>query len=366
MNSPTVRLAAVGDIMLGDMPACYGFGVMSTIDQGVSENYPWQGVRARLSQSDLRFGNLEAVLSDIGRNRLWLPSLYMRGRPEYIEHVRNAGFDVLSVANNHMMQHGKGAFRDTVERLEQAAIVPVGQIDADTSGPRASVMNVKGLQLGFLGTSMRPEEYRPHDVAYSIADEDTIVAAIKALRDRVDHVVLSVHWGDEYIRRPSGDQVTMAKHFIDAGASVVLGHHPHVLQGIQRYNGGVIAYSLGNFVFDMWMPDTRQSIICEIFLSKNCVEDVQYAAIELDEHYQPCVLTGDRAERFGRDLDSLNRLCQSEVSDDEYQREVRENFSAYRESVLAHYRRSLRKYNPFYFLQLCLLIVIRRFTNLHI
>ena len=366
-NKKLIKIAAVGDIMLGDLPACYGFGVGSVI-QRESVDFPFKRVTDHLKKSDIVFGNLEVILSDRGRNPFWLPTLYLRGMPKAGEALKNAGFDVLNVANNHLMQHGGDCFLDTLKVLKNVGLDSIGVANEENGYHSIPcIKEVKEIKIGFLGYSLRPEEYSLTGTRYAMGTRESILADLKKLKKEVDIVVISLHWGDEFIQKPSRKQIELGKEIIDEGAHIILGHHPHVLQGIQRYAHGLIAYSLGNFVFDQWLPSTRDSMILEVDLHKNGIENHKVTPARLNRFYQPGVLEGQEFNELSAELTRLsNHIEECNYSEEEYQAELAINFNAYRKSTKGHYKKNLMNYRMFYLLELIALIGIRRIFKKHI
>lgn len=361
-----VKLYAVGDVMLGDSPACFGFGVGSKIKEN-GPYFPFDNIRDVLADSDILFGNLETVLSHKKRNRWLLPRLYMRGDPGDIPALRDCSFKVMSISNNHMMQHGTEAFHDTVKRLESNSIYPIGMKSELPFHSKPFITKINDIKIGFLSYSLRPEEYRPKEVLYCLGEEEDINDDIHKLKKDVDFVIISIHWGDEYIKKPSPSQIAMARRIIDEGANIILGHHPHVLQGIESYKDGLIAYSLGNFVFDMWMPETRKSIILQIHLDKTGIVGFNVIPIRINRQYQPEVLNGDDAISDLKEFEELCRIIeQASYTDQEYQIQVSEIFKNYRKSVKQNYKRNILKYNKFFLLQMFLLVIWRKISKQHI
>ena len=365
-TNPSIKLVAVGDIMLGDLPACFGFGVGSMIKR-YGSNRLFSKIKKELTGADMLIGNLEAVLSDQNRQTLWPPSQYLRGDKKAINILKETGFSVLSVANNHMMQHGPAAFHETVELLLKAGINVAGLKDNPPFHSKPVILNVKGIVIGILGYSLRPEEYHPEDVLYCQGSERVIAEDIKRLRPDVDKVILLAHWGDEFIARPAPHQVKMARTLVDYGADLIIGHHPHVLQGIEQYKGGVIAYSLGNFIFDMWLPNTKQSIILKIDCNNNGVNEVDALPIEINDEYQPEAITGSRKTLF---MEYFKGLCKQfdayNMDETDYNVELKKCFQVYRDSTRFHYLKNLYRYNIFYLIEFLLIILLRRFFNKHI
>ena len=303
-DSSTVTLHAVGDIALGDHPLCTGFGTHSRMRRETAA-FPFAHVKQILAGADIRFGNLECTLSERGLKPNDYHSVQMRGHVGYVGALVDAGFEVLNHANNHSMQHGKEPFNETLQMLKQANIAVCGVAQGNASAP--AIMTIKGLRIGFLGYSLRPRQYFIETPLYAEGSTESIGNDVRALRQGSDIVVVSLHWGDEFIDRPSPDDVQLAHDVIDAGADLIIGHHPHVLRGVERYGRGWIVYSLGNFVCDMlWEEETRETAICECRLTKAGVEEVRLIPVRINEDSQPVPLQGDASARLDARLAGLS------------------------------------------------------------
>ncbi len=302
-ESRTVTLHAVGDIALGDHPLCTGFGTHSRMRRE-PPTFPFAHVQSLLAGADLRFGNLECTLSERGLKPNDYHSVQMRGQESYLAGLAGAGFEVLNHANNHSMQHGKEPFRETLRLLKNANIAVCGVAQGNTSVP--AIVTVKGLRIGFLGYSLRPRQYFTETPLYAEGSSESITADVRALRAAADIVVVSLHWGDEFIDRPSPDDVQLAHDVIDAGADLIIGHHPHVLRGVERHGRGWIVYSLGNFVCDMlWEEELRETAVCECRLSPSGVEQVKLIPVRINDDSQPVPLAGEASARLDQRLAAL-------------------------------------------------------------
>ena len=300
----SVVLHAVGDIALGDHPLCTGFGTHSR-SRREPATFPFAHVMTTLATADLRFGNLECTLSERGLKRHDYHSVQMRGHAGYLAGLVDARFDVLNVANNHSMQHGPEPFSETLQMAKQAGIAICGVAQRNASLP--AIVTVNGLRVGFLGYSLRPRQYFSETPLYAEGSPDGISSDVRALRTASDIVVVSLHWGDEFIDRPSPADVQLAHEVVDAGADLIIGHHPHVLRGVERYGRGWIVYSLGNFVCDMlWEEELRETAICECRLSPSGVDDVRLIPVRINDDSQPVLLHGAAAARLEQRLAVLS------------------------------------------------------------
>ncbi|MCA1685567.1 MAG: CapA family protein, partial [Planctomycetia bacterium] len=180
-----------------------------------------------------------------------------RAHPRVMDGLRH--FDAVSLANNHTGDFGHAALIETLYRLNRAGIPAFGAGLDRNEAHAPLIIETNGVKVALLGYN----EFRPYffeagpttpGCAWSL-DEPQVVADIKAARPKADVVITFMHWGEEYILHPNDRQKAMARTMIDAGADVVIGNHPHVVQGAEYYKGKLIVYSLGNFVFDEYIDD---------------------------------------------------------------------------------------------------------------
>lgn len=271
-----IRLLAVGDIVL----------------QTKDDENPFQSVKQTFADKDILFGNLETVLSNEGKKAEKAVVLYTS--PDKAVYLKEAGFDVLNVANNHIMDLGPKGCSETLEVLNQNGLNFIGVSNHKFIKPWAIIEN-KGLRLGFLGYLQGGLNDPQSGVIIRGIDEAEIIRDIEILSPQCDLVIISLHWGIEKVFYPSPKQVVLAHKLIDTGATIVLGHHPHVVQGIERYKDGLIAYSLGNFQFEFDPEEcsgqrdkrTNQSVILSLELSKDGLEAYDIIPVMIDEHFAP-------------------------------------------------------------------------------
>jgi poly-gamma-glutamate capsule biosynthesis protein CapA/YwtB (metallophosphatase superfamily) len=229
----SATLVFVGDIMLSR-----SVGELMAARQDWL--WPFRRIASVTAGADLAFANLESVISDQGTQ---LGCGYcFRADPRAIAGLASAGFDVLSVANNHAWDYGRAAFDDTVRRLRAADIDPVG------AGREPVIAWAGDTRVAFLAyTDLLPASACSSGV--NCYDPARMVEDIAHVRTLADVVVVSFHTGEEYMSA-NDHQRTIYRAAVDAGADLVVGHHPHVVQEFEQYGRGWIAYSLGNFVFD--------------------------------------------------------------------------------------------------------------------
>lgn len=295
----SLKIYAVGDIMLGEQPLCNNFGVSSVIKRK-GPDYLFDNVRSLFNGGDIVFGNLEcSIMSEDSGNEKG-PKLFC-AELGVVESLKNANFNVLSVANNHIMENTDVLFRNTVQLLRDSNIHPVGIAN------EIEIINVKGYKIAFLAYSFI-EDNIPNSRYNKIYSEEPILQDIQKIRSDVDLIIISLHWGYEYVPYPSPDQIRIGRKLVDAGADIILGGHPHVTQGYEVYKNRPIFYSLGNFIFDhTYIPTTRESFIAEIIIDGSLdlvnVNIIPVMASEND--YQPKLIRSPQAEVFINHVDAI-------------------------------------------------------------
>ena len=238
---------------------------------------------------------METVLSDYDKKNSY-ESLMLRGNPDFVNQLKDSNFKILNIANNHIQQHGELPFYNTINILQQNKIKVIG---ADDLQPK--IIESKGIKLGFFGYSLRPGENASR-IFYSQGNKKKIISDINRIKKKVDYIIISLHWGNEYINLPSISQINFAHDIVDAGADIILGHHPHVLQPVEKYKGGIIAYSLGNFVSDMCSEVTKKSMILKIIFNQNKKNKIELIPIYINKNYQPEISTNKEAKKYPYNL----------------------------------------------------------------
>jgi poly-gamma-glutamate capsule biosynthesis protein CapA/YwtB (metallophosphatase superfamily) len=238
--------------------------------------YPWSGVAPTLKAADIAFGNLECSISTRG-TAIAGKEYTFRGSPARLaEIVRYAGLDVLNLANNHVGDYGPAALADTIRAVRRSGALAVGAGDdaADAAAPR--IVTRLGLRVAFVGFSdINPAGFGagPSSPGTQFATPEAIAASVRAARRRADVVVATFHWGIEREPREDARQRAFAGAALAAGASAVIGGHPHVLQPIRPAGAhGLVAYSLGNFVWSAGSAASASTGILHVRLSTRGVE----------------------------------------------------------------------------------------------
>lgn len=262
---PPLKIYAVGDIMLDQLTK-----------QRLTEYdpaYPFARVRDILRQGDVVFGNLESPISQRGKA---LPGkrYTFRALPFSAASLIDGGVNLVSLANNHIMDYGPEALEDTLDILDEHGIYHAGAGRNLDQAHAGAILETAGYRVGLLAYTddfAVPASFRPiwgaapdAPGAALIHDRDRIEEDIRRLRPEVDLLLVSFHWGIEYTYRITAQQQELGRLAIDAGADMILGHHPHVPQGVEIYRGKPIIYSLGNFIFYPFInPKTHDTLILE-------------------------------------------------------------------------------------------------------
>jgi poly-gamma-glutamate synthesis protein (capsule biosynthesis protein) len=245
-----------------------------------------------LRSADIALGNLECPLSTRGEpiDKRFL----FRAHPRNLAALSGAGIDIVSVANNHLLDFGEEAMRDTLEGLEDSGISYIGAGLSAEEAHRPVIMEVRGVKIAFLayaairwkGSSEVPTETR---VAF--AEVDRVWEDVRRAKEQADLVVVIMHLGTEYQSQPNAEQLAVSQAAVEAGADLVIGHHPHVVQETASYLRGFIAYSLGDFVFDMLWEE--EGAILRAFLTARGLERAEVIPVEIVDGVQPRPLLGE-------------------------------------------------------------------------
>ena len=294
-------VTVVGDIMLGRR-------VGDLAAQAGDPAYPLRHLRRRLARSDLTVGNLESTLSRAGAPTQGGDSF--AADPRAAGALVEAGFDVLGLANNHLGDFGSTALVETVARLRRAGLATFGAGAAPRRAWRPAVVTRNGVRFGFLGFNAigeTPEVApgRPGVVSVSMpprtgpldrSELDRFLGAVRRLDRTVDVVVVLPHWGTQYTNRPEPIQYAVARELVSAGADVVVGGHPHWVQGAELLDGRLVVHSLGNFVFDMdFMTQTQEGLALELVLWGDEVKAAEFVPYRIGADLSPRLVPWEAA-----------------------------------------------------------------------
>ena len=303
---PIITAAFVGDVMLGNR-------VGDRMRERGDFSFPLRSVGDRLAAADLTVGTLESTLSRDGSPRQ--PSgENFAADPRVLPALRAAGFDVLSLGNNHVGDFGPRALVETVRRVRSSGIAPVGAGEDDARARAPVILQRAGIRFGFLAFNARGETppagastpgaayvaMRPYSPALDESQLRRVLDDVRTLRSRVDVLVVLPHWGAQYTHARNADQARSARALIDAGADLIVGSHPHWVQGVEIIRGRPVFYSLGNFVFDqrIHLPQTRESIALELLFWGREIKRAEFVPARIGADFVPRFQTWDA----GRDI----------------------------------------------------------------
>ncbi len=300
----------VGDIMLGRR-------VGESLTRADDPAAVFRPMASRLAAADVTVGNLESTLSKSGAPTQGGDSF--GADPGVLAGLELAGFDVLSVANNHLGDYGERAIGETVAELRDGGFRPVGGGTNLARARQPAIVERKGVRIGFIATdsigetpaatASRPGTNRvdapPRTGPLDRRALSRVAADIRSLDEQVDLVVVLPHWGTQYTNVPESSQRTMAEAFAAAGADLVVGGHPHWVQGWQTMGDATVIHSLGNFIFDMdFMRQTQEGIALEVTSWGDRVVAIQPVAYVIGDDFAPRPASARRSQQI---MDQIRR-----------------------------------------------------------
>jgi poly-gamma-glutamate capsule biosynthesis protein CapA/YwtB (metallophosphatase superfamily) len=285
----TVSFCAAGDIML---------------DRGVKKHmlgkggfYPFRDITGFIKRHDLSFCNLEGPVSARGKKK---PKLYsFRFDPALMEGLGVSGFNMFSLANNHILDYGGRALLDTVEFMEEKNYFYSGAGKNKQEASAARYREINGIKFAFIANvdMYLSREKGSSPQAFERSGLNEISAVIREAKKNADYVIVSFHWGEEYKNYPAKRQQEYGRACVDSGADLVIGHHPHVMQGIEKYKGKIILYSLGNFIFDQRRAGTNEAMVFFCRFTKDGIIDTYVLPVRIKKG-RPDFAAGKDAEEI--------------------------------------------------------------------
>lgn len=298
-------IAIVGDIMLGRN--------LSTYWEKYGGNYPFELVKDEFKNCSVVFGNLECPLvykeKINGLKKNGKKKIHLYAEEDAAKSLSEAGFNIISLANNHTLDYGQDGIKQTIELLEKHNIKYAGIWKGDLSKPNEPVIfEVKGVKVGFLCYS----DVSHRSFAAGVRKYGTIPATVKVMkkdiknaRKKVDILIVYLHWGKEF-QKVKKFQYKAAKNLIDTGADMIIGSHTHIFQDIEKYNDKYIFYGLGNFVFDMKREETKYSAIVKVRIDNKKIEKIKVVPVYLED-FRPSKIKGeDKINEFFSKINLIN------------------------------------------------------------
>ena len=313
VETPKLRFMAVGDIMPGRR-------VGKKLEAGGGYASAFSGVEPILKQGDVVFANLEAPLTASGHGLSKEKKIVLKGSPGAIEAIKAGGFNLISLSNNHIMDYYDVGLFDTISLLDENGIAHAGAGKNLEEAGRPAIIEKNGYKIGLLcytdmakliyaGKPNLSFEAGPEKAGVVPRDYEVIKQAIADLRDKVDLLAVSLHWGVEESFTVTPEQVDFARKLLDDGADMILGHHPHQFQGMEIYKGKPIIYSMGNFLFDQNDPENMESFIVEMQYEGTALKSLTAIPVSIVDKSRVELQTGEAAANLlKREGDLCGRL----------------------------------------------------------
>jgi len=295
-----LRLFALGDIFLW---------TKSRVD-------PFENMKGLFPNDALMFGNLETVLSNRGNSPEKRVSL--RTDPGNICYLKNNGFNIVNIANNHIMDYGEEGLFDTIDILKKSNIRFIGAGRNIEEAVRSEIFNKHGLSIGFMGFTSVGIAAEEKSSGCAPLSKKLIIKCVSEVRKQVDILVVSLHWGIEYVFYPAPEQQKLARVLIDNGADLIIGHHPHVIQGIEEYRNKLIIYSLGNCNFGVEQDKNYEGadigLIISVEFIKGRVENYELIPVKIDSNYRPAPVKGEKKLEILNFIEKISVPIQNEIT----------------------------------------------------
>jgi poly-gamma-glutamate synthesis protein (capsule biosynthesis protein) len=264
--------------------------VQAAIDERGDSDYLYDEVREIITEADLAIGTLNATISDYPAHTGCVPTYVLVGGSDNADALARAGFDVMSVATNHIKNCGIAncgdrAFLDTLDNLDRVGIIPVGAGINHEQAMLPVVVEMNGVRFGIVSLGhIEPLAFAGEETpGIAVLNEENLRAAIAGARQISDVVIVMPHWGPEDSAAPGWWQMALADVAVDAGADLVVGNHTHVIQAYEEIDGVMVFYGLGNFVFDQeWPPDHTQGVILLVTFEGQRLVDYEFIPTYFD------------------------------------------------------------------------------------
>lgn len=282
---PTINF--MGDVMFGELLENFRRGLRTTLERDNID--PFEFAAPFLGKEDLNVINLETVFSD--SSRLGKPfSEILISTERSADYLADNNINIVNTANNHALDHGKGAFERSLDILKSRGITVIGYRKGRFFQKDPEVIDSGGLKIGFLGYNISnfPDSER-------ISQIERIREVIRRSREGVDKLVISMHWGEEYTNIPPPFVVKAGREILEEGADIIHGHHSHQIQGVIQDGDRVFAPSLGNFIFDQKVKKNRITAILRVEIGDSGELSHRYIPFYMNSRYQPENTPGNEA-----------------------------------------------------------------------
>lgn len=289
----TTTIMVTGDVLLAR-------AVNHRMQQDNNWLWPWKNVASQLKSADYTVVNLENPFLDSCQPTL--QGMIFCGNPQAVQGLNYAGVDLASLANNHALNQGFTGWQQTVQTLKDHDVQPLGLTSqpVTTTHQQQKIAWLAYTDLGVTNANQQP--------LISAAQVETIQQEIEQAQEEASLVIVFFHWGNEYTSQPSQRQRQLAHASIKAGADLVIGNHPHWVQSLEWYQGKLIVYSHGNFIFDqMWSQETKQGMVGKYTFYDDVLVDAVFLPIQIEDYGQPFFLSGEKADQRQQHLKQISQ-----------------------------------------------------------
>jgi len=274
-----ITFMAGGDVMLSRH-------VGEKIRKYKDNAWPFRKIYEEFKNADLAFINLESPFYDKGAPIT--EGMIFKAEPETIEGLKLAGVDIVSLANNHSRNMGSKGLLYIFNHLEGNSIEYIGADKNSEEAYKGKILEVKGVKFGFLGYTYSEKYLASNNPTVAAMDLVKLKQGVADLKNKVDFIIVSVHAGYEYTTKPNQQQIEFAHTAIDAGADLVIGHHSHWVQQMEKYNDKYIFYGLGNLVFDqMWSAETQKGLAAKFTFAEKQLKQIELKPVKIEDYGQP-------------------------------------------------------------------------------
>ena len=285
-------------------------------------DYCFDDVRDAFKRSSLNVVNFDCTITEATQQNRFRDGSHLKTKPAAALAMKEAGIDGVVLANNHIYDYGTQGIEDTMAAFDEAGIqyCGVGKTAAEALSPML-LKDPDGRSVGIISSCALPVE-SSDNCPYMVGpfDLDLLKQAIDDWAGRVDHLIVSIHWGREFVHYPFRSQIEAARQLIDWGAGAVIGHHPHVVGPVEVYGSGYIAYSLGDFVFDQrdhqGIPHRHDALGITLRHADTRVLQGEYVPVRVDSDYRPLIAVGEARSGIVEFVEELSsELCDLKLAE---------------------------------------------------
>lgn len=299
-----ISMLFLGDVMLSR-------GVSYQISKNNDLYYPFRSIQTLLRQNDFVFANFESPI--IPGRQIHTGEMAFRVDENLAPILKELNFSIFSLANNHLLDFGQKGLLNTLKILAENQIQYIGAGENYQEAHQYKILEKNNIKVAFLAYNdsdviLATNEATENRPGTAFMDLDALQKDLTEAKKLADFTIVSMHSGTEYKENPNSRQIEFAHTAIDNGANLVIGHHPHVVQPIEKYKNGYIFYSLGNFIFDQaWSQETTEGIATQIIFSKNEIRNIKILPLIIENYSQPKIISRvDDTETFQKIINRLN------------------------------------------------------------